>query len=136
MTNYGRPHRADWIAVLLVGALLGLAVLGVGGRIGMRVIALGLGQTPTLTVGGSVTVVLLGAATGSVVGAIFLASRTLFPHHRLARVTFFWLVVGALVLRGLHPLSGLTAEVFMPLFLLHGGLLFGYWCRIRMRQVP
>jgi hypothetical protein len=114
--------------------LLGILFLGIGGRIGMRVIALVLGQAPGISVGGSLTVVFLGAAAGTAVGAIFLLARTLFPRRRIARVTFFWGVVGAIVVRGLNPLTTLTAAVFVPLFVAHGALLFAYWCRIRIRK--
>jgi hypothetical protein len=35
------------------------------------------------------------------------------------------------VWRGLNPASTLSVAVFAPLFLLHGGLLTAWWCRIR-----
>jgi hypothetical protein len=47
------------------------------------------------------------------------------------------LLVTAIVLRGLDPVTPLTAAVFLPLFLAHGSLLFAYWCRVRMaRSAP
>ncbi len=98
----------------------------------MRVIALELGQTPGISAGGSLTVVFLGAVAGTAIGAIFLLARTLFPQWRIGRVALYWGVVGLCVVRGLNPLDTLTAVVFMPLFAIHGALLFGYWCRVRM----
>lgn len=134
MPTYRRPRGSDWIAGLVAGGVLGMLFLGVGGRLGMRVIALAQGQTPSMTFEGSLTVVLLGAAAGIAVGAIFLVSRTLVPTRRAPRVAFFWMVVGAIVLRGVKPLSVLNVAVFLPLFIIHGALLFRYWCRFRMRR--
>lgn len=133
MTTPRRPSFADWRAGLAAGTLLGILFLGAGGRLGMRLIAFSLGQTPIFTLDGSVAVVLLGAATGALVGALFLLSRALFPTRRFLRAASFWTVVSALVLRGLHPVTPVSAAIFLPLFAAHGALLHVYWCRIRSR---
>lgn len=101
----------------------------------MRLIALANGQATTATFEGSLTVVLLGAASGAVIGVIFLLARLLLARNRLLRVTLFWTVVGAIVLRGLQPVSIVSVAVFAPLFLAHGSLLFAYWCRVHLRRV-
>lgn len=134
MLKYRRPRTSDWIAGVLVGALLGALFLGVGGRVGMRVIALAQGQSPSASFEGSLAVVFLGAACGAAIGAIFLVARTLFPQRSSLRVLFFWTVVGWIVIRGLSPLTAISAVVFMPLFAIHGALLFAYWCRIRIPE--
>ena len=134
MTTYRRPNGSDWGVGILVGATLGLVLLGIGGRVGMRVMAVATGQTPSLSFEGSLTVAALGAAAGAAVAVIFLLARTLFPQHRALRVVFFWLLVTAIVVRGLNPVTPLAAVVFMPLFLAHGSLLFAYWCRVRMAR--
>jgi hypothetical protein len=131
MPTYRRPRGSDWIAGLVAGGILGILLLGVGGRLGMRIIALAQGQIPSMTFEGSLTVVLLGAVSGVAIASIFLLSRALFPNRRPLRVAFFWVAVGAIVLRGLRPLTVLNAVVFMPLFVIHGSLLYGYWCRVR-----
>ena len=131
MTTHRRPNARDWVAGIVAGALLGLALLGVGGRIGMRIIALAQGQSAAFSFEGSLTVVLLGAAAGAAVGVIFLLSRTLFPRHRALRTGFFWIVTGTIVARGLNPVSVLNVSVFAPLFVAHGALMYAYWCRIR-----
>ena len=75
--------------------------------------------------------------SGAAVAVIFLLARTLFPQRRALRVASFWLLVTAIVFRGLDPVTPLTAAVFLPLFLAHGSLLFAYWCRVRMaRSAP
>ena len=101
--------------------------LGVGSRLGMRLIALAEGRSPAFTLGGSVTVILLGTVVGVVVAAVFLLSRRLFPHRRFWRVAFFLVITGAIVLRGLDPVNLLNAGVFVPLFALHAAVLSVYW---------
>ena len=135
MSNYRRPSIADWRTGLTVGAILGAVILGIGSRIGMRVIAIAQGQGPSFTFEGTLTVVLLGTATGAAVAVLFLLARTAFPNRRLARVSLFWTLLALFVWRGLNPISALNAAVFAPLFLLHGSLLTVYWCRVRFRTL-
>jgi hypothetical protein len=132
MTTHRRPNRGDWLAGVVVGALLGFVFLGVGSRLGMTVIAIAESVAPSFTFGGSLVVVALGTLTGAVVAVLFLASRAAFPHHRLARTLLFWGLVSAFVWRGLNPVTALKVVVFAPVFLLHGGLLTLYWCRVRL----
>ena len=60
------PHRSFLVALVLGGAV-GLLTLGIGGRLSMRSIALLQGQAPGFSIGGSMTVVGLGAVTGAIV---------------------------------------------------------------------
>ena len=129
-----RPRRRDWIAGLAAGASLGFVILGMGSRAGMRVIAIAAGQTPSFSIEGSIAVSLLGAATGALVAAVFLLARTTLPTRRWLRGALFWAVCGALVLRGLRPVTPLNAAVFVPLFLLHGALLHTFWCRVYLTR--
>src|SRR5690349_9676665 len=129
-----RPTAKDWAIGLLAGALLGVVLLGIGGRMGMRLIALANGQTPILTFGGTVAVTLLGAAAGAGIAVIFLLSRFAAPRHRAVRLSLFAGVCGLLMLRGLHPVTALNLSVFAPLFVVHALLLHAYWCRIHMRR--
>jgi hypothetical protein len=133
VTSGQRPTFQDWIAGIIAGTLLGTALLGVGGRMAMRVIGVMQGQPPGFSIGGTLTVVFLGAAAGAAIGVVFLLSRTFFPRHRALRVGFFWIIVAAFVARGLNPVSALNVSIFGPLFLAHGALMFVYWCRIRFR---
>ena len=132
MTASERPRRRDWIAGLAAGSALGFALLGVGSRAGMRVIAVAAGQPLAFSISGSVTVVTLGTITGAAIAVIFLSARVLFPTRRWARVLLFWLVCLALTLRGLRPVSVLNTSVFLPLLALHGGLLHAFWCRVHL----
>ena len=132
MHSLHRPTRRDWLAGLGAGASLGFVFLGVGARVGMRLIALSAGQAPAFTIEGSIAVSLLGALTGALVAAIFLLARTAFPTRRWIRGIFFWVACAALVLRGLHPVTTLNAAIFLPLFAAHGILLHVFWCRIHL----
>ena len=129
-----RPRRPDWLAVLGAGALLGLVILGVGSRVGMRLIAVAAGQAPLFSIEGSIAVSLLGALTGAFIAALFLGARAAFPSRRWVRGALFWIICGAIVLRGLNPVTTLNASIFLPLFLLHGILLHVFWCRIYLQR--
>jgi hypothetical protein len=127
-----RPSRRDWLAGLVAGASLGLVLLGVGARIGMRLFAVASRQAPTFTIEGSIAISLLGALTGALVAAVFLMLRTALPAHRWVRGALFWAICAALALRGLHPVTALKAGIFLPLFLVHGVLLHTFWCRVHL----
>jgi len=70
---------------LLAGAVVGLVILGVGGRIAMRVIAIVAGQAPGFSVGGTLAVVLLGGMWGAPGGPIVLALRRVIPRSAVLR---------------------------------------------------
>ena len=96
----------------------------------MRVVALAADQPTAFTIEGSVAVSLLGAATGALLGAVFMLARTAIPANRWGRGALFWTICGALTLRGISPVSLLNAAVFLPLFLVHGVSLHAFWCRV------
>ena len=123
MRHRQRPNRRDWIVAILTGAGLGLVFLGIGSRIGMRVVAVQAGQPGTFTLEGSIAVTLLGASAGAAVGAVFALSRALFPSLAWARFVFFWGVTVAIMLRGLNPVTPFKALVFLPLLVVHGVML-------------
>lgn len=77
----------------LVGTAAGILVLGVGGRVAMRVIALGGGAEPVFSIGGSVEVLAAGAWRGAVGGLLYWLVASLI------RWTVPWrgLVTGALL---------------------------------------
>ena len=120
---------------MTAGAGLGLLVLGLGARAGMRVVALAADQPTAFTVAGSVAVALLGAVTGAVVAALFLLVRTALPRSRWGRGAIFWTLVGALALRGLSPVTLVSAAAFLPLFVVHGVVLHAFWCRVYLPHV-
>jgi hypothetical protein len=60
--------------------------------------------------------------------------RATFSTRRWVRGTLFWVVCGALALRGLRPVTMLNAAIFLPLFVLHGVLLHAFWCRVHLAR--
>ena len=60
---------------LLIGALLGFVILGVGGRLAMAFVTLKAGGSPSFTVGGTLTVIALGTVSGLAGAVMALASR-------------------------------------------------------------
>ena len=121
------PARRSLVRLLLLGAALGLCTLGGGGRIAMRVIALQTEAPSAMSVDGTITVLLAGAASG--VGGVVLllisrAARILLRpgsawlQHLLFAALLLWIT-----LRGLHPVQPFAASLFLPLVLLYAALL-------------
>ena len=131
-----RPSRRDWVAAITLGAALGLVVLGVGSRVGMRVVALNEGQSPGFTFEGTMTVVFLGACAGAAAGAIFALARAVSPTRQWVQSLIFWGATLALMLRGLNPVTPFKAALFLPLMAVHGVLLHVLWRRRRGREDP
>jgi hypothetical protein len=99
----------------------------------MRLFAALEGTPTSFTFEGSLTVVMLGAASGAAMAALFLLARAVFPSRRPLRIMLFCTLVALIMLRGLNPVTPLKVLVFAPLFVLHGSLLTAYWNRVRLR---
>jgi hypothetical protein len=117
-----RTAAERWLFGLLLGAGAGLLVLGVGGRIAMRAIAIANGVPPGFTIGGTATVVFLGAANGGGGGVLYALLYRLLPRSRLLRGALFAVALVLLTLRGLRPVQPLALEWFMPLALVYGAI--------------
>lgn len=123
-------HPSDWIVGVILGLGLGLTILGIGGRIAMRGVAVWSGQPGGFSLGGTLTVVGLGAFSGGVGGLAFVGLRRLLPARRVLRAVLFWSFCFILALRALHPLDAMRAVLFFPLVVLYAGALYGMWCRV------
>ena len=78
----------------LIGAAIGLPILGVGGRGIMRIIAHWEGRVPAFTLPGSMTVVFAGTMAGLAAGAVYGVMRR-YIHHTIARnILFVLLAIG------------------------------------------
>lgn len=129
-----RSAVEPWLFGLLLGAGVGLVVLGVGGRAAMRAIALANNTPPGFSLGGTATVVFLGVASGVGGGFLYALLYRLIPERRLVRSALFAVALVLLTLRGLRPIQPLALEWFMPLALAYGAIVdVAYTVRYRRR---
>jgi hypothetical protein len=103
---------------LLRGALLGLLVLGIGGRLLMRVIAHMEGRVPAFTLPGTTTVVFAGTAAGLLAGLIYYLLRR-FVRRPWIRTAGFITICELVSWRGVHGLLPLPQAMFMTLALVY-----------------
>jgi hypothetical protein len=136
VTARWRPVAEPWLFGLLLGAGVGLVVLGVGGRIAMRAIALANNAPPGFSIGGTATVVFLGVVSGGGGGLLYALLCRLIPRRRILRSAVFGVALVLLTLRGLRPIQPLALEWFMPLALGYGAIVdvaYTVWDRRRSR---
>jgi hypothetical protein len=114
---------SPWVLDPVLGFALGLAILGIGGRIAMRVIAHATNVAPAFSFGGTMTVVFLGAVSGVAGGFIYAVLVRFLPGGTVLRGVVFGIVLTGLTLRGASPSTPLTLSLFVPLTFLYGGLL-------------
>jgi hypothetical protein len=89
----------------------------------MRGIAVLSGAPPGFSVGGSLTVVLLGALSGLVGALVLMALRTLLPRRGLLQTLLFYAILVLITLLGLRPVDTQRLFLFVPLVLVYGFLL-------------
>ena len=130
------PRLQTWARAILIGAVIGLPVLGGGGRIAMRLIAVFTGVPSAFTFEGTLTVLLAGAGSGAAAGAIHQALSVMLRRRPWLRDLAFLLAIGALTLRGLHPVQPLPLAVFGPVMALFAGLYVMAWRRLMIRPTP
>jgi hypothetical protein len=125
-----RIHRvldANVLDEVLIGLGLGALVLGVGGRVVMRLIAVLTDRPLLLSVGGTVTILAVGAAAGAAGGVLHAISRVVTARGRtgstVLRVALFALLLGLVTWRGLHGTPAAQAVAFWPLVAMYGALL-------------
>jgi hypothetical protein len=109
----------------VLGALLGLPVLGGGGRLAMHALASDVQRS--VTVQGTVTVLLSGLVAGVVGGLIYALLDRALPDRRALRAVLFAVVLVLLTLRGLNPVQPLPLALFLPIVLGYGALLERAW---------
>jgi hypothetical protein len=119
----GRPDGRTVVASSLWGIGIGAVVLGIGGRIAMRGIAVLSGAPPGFSLGGSGTVVLLGAACGLVGALILMILRAVLAGRWLLQTLLFYTALVLITLRGLRPVDSQRLFLFLPLVLSYAFLL-------------
>jgi hypothetical protein len=128
------PPGPSLRAAIGSGSVLGTLILGLGGRAAMRVIAVLDGTPQGFTVGGSMTVVFLGAVSGAAGGLILWAARRVLPNAPFIRGLIFWAALSCLTFRGLNPVTTQKVLVFGPLVALYGAILYRVWCQRFVRR--
>ena len=101
---------------LIRGALLGLLILGIGGRLIMRVIAHMEGRTPVFTPEGSIAVVFYGTVAGALSGLIYYLLRR-FVRRPWVRTAAFIAICALISWRGVNGLLPLPQAMFITLAL-------------------
>jgi hypothetical protein len=124
----------DWLAGAALGLLFGTVVLGAGGRLAMSGIALVQGQAPRYSIGGTATVVFLGAVSGLAGAVVLLLLRLLLRRRPIVRGGLFWIFLTLVTLRGLRPVDAQRLALFFPLVIVYGATLQLAWCRVYRRR--
>lgn len=101
---------------LLRGTLLGLVILGIGGRLIMRVVAHMEGRVPVFTPEGTVMVVFYGTVAGILSGVIYHLLRR-FVHKPWRRTAAFITICELVAWRGVSGLLPVPKAMFMALAL-------------------
>ena len=121
---------------LAIGAALGLLILGVGGRIAMAYVTIESGGNPAFTLGGTMTVVLLGAVSGLAGAVIALACRWLvrrMPDNvQWLQYILLAALLGLVTARGLRGTEQPGAEWFWGLVAVYGVALA--WLTVPRRE--
>ena len=103
---------------LIRGTLLGLVILGIGGRLLMRVVAHMEGRAPIFTPEGSIAVVFYGAVAGAFSGLIYYLLWRFVRSHWL-RTAGFIAICELIAWRGVSGLLPRPQAMFMTLAFLY-----------------
>ena len=103
---------------LVRGTLIGLVVLGIGGRLLMRIIAHMEGRAPVFTTRGSLTVVFAGTVAGALVGLIYYLVRHFLRQPWLRTISFV-VICEVITWRAVHTLLPRPQLMFMALALVY-----------------
>lgn len=116
----------NWMIGILIGGLTGLVVLGVGGRLAMRAIALQERPSAAFTVSGTITVLLLGVVSGIAGGLIHVLLFRFLPHFHWLRRALFGGLLLLITLRGLSgTATTLSLALFLPLVVVYALIVAG-----------
>ena len=116
----------NWISGILIGGATGLIVLGVGGRLAMRAVALQERPAAAFTIGGTITVILLGAVSGIAGGLAHVVLFRFMPHFHWLRRALFAALLLLIALRGLSgQATTLALALFVPLVIVYALIVAG-----------
>ena len=120
MIGPGGSTLRDWLIGLTFGAIGGAVILGVGGRLAMRALAIMQEWTPYFTVYGTATIVAFGGAAGAGFAVVLLTLRSVPRLPSWSVPLFYWLALAAVTLHLLQPIDRDRLTVFPPLVFLFG----------------
>ena len=106
----------------LAGAAIGFVILGIGGRVIMRVIAHCEGRVPAFTPSGTFTVVMMGALAGLAAGVVHGLLRS-FVTRTAIRVALFVVFSVAFTWHGANELLPRPRLLFVALTLAYAVVL-------------
>jgi peptidoglycan/LPS O-acetylase OafA/YrhL len=106
----------DLRSSLIRATLLGLVILGIGGRLLMRVVAHMEGRTPAFTLEGSVAVVFWGTVAGAFSGLVYYLLQRFVKKSSLRSFAFI-VICGLVSWRGVSGLLPVPQAMFMALAL-------------------
>ena len=119
-----RPLWRTAIRTLAAGTILGLVILGIGGRLVMSLITTQAGGTPRYTIGGTLTVVMLGAASGLAGAVMWIVSREIAARFLKRLVWVQYVLLTAMLMlvtmRGLRGTAQTGSSYFYLLVALFG----------------
>ena len=120
--------RRPLVLGLLLGAVAGVLVLGIGGRVLMRAYALATGRPPAFSVTGTARLLLVATLAGGVMGVVFAWLRQRLTSWPALTVGLaLGLAVFAVLLPGMKPPGpGGTLLSLLP-FLGYGVFVDGVW---------
>ena len=128
--------RSVWLSSALHGAALGGTVLGVGGRIAMRGMAIWENSPRIWSIEGTITVVGLGIVCGVIGGLLRTALARRLPRRVPAwtQTALFSVIWFALGLRILSPIEPHRLVLFVPLIVLSLVVLEWRWRSLGARS--
>lgn len=107
----------SWGRSAATGALLGAAILGIGGRFAMRGVTLWEGRAHQFTLRGSLTVMAWGLGFGALAGLARPAAERWLPGSAITRRVVFMAAMLGIALVILTPLTVPRLVLFPPVVL-------------------
>lgn len=115
--------------------MIGLPILGIGGRIMMRVIAHWEGRTPVLSPSGTFTVVTMGTLAGALGGIVHALIRR-FVRNELMRLALFGILSVLFTLRVVNHLLVRPQLLFVAIMIVYVIVLEAVTHRLAVREIP
>jgi hypothetical protein len=122
LTEYRQVPRVSWRGALLLGALVGAVILGIGGRLAMRGVTLWEGRSHLFSLTGTLTVVAWGAGLGALAAIL--------------RATLEWGAARLAARRGGHVVPGRSSAVWVALAFAVALVLLTPWSPPRLALFP